>query len=271
MVYIKANVPRPKANSGGSFNPRTGDGITLFDLDDVLHYPSRDENGVIIRDNIVLKPNAYAITLYATSGKSEITSNSEGETDNEGFKPQLVFNHPGNEQAIREFKHNWVGRNIGAIIKQCNKPYADIMGDRCNPLKLQASYTGNNDASNNVITLAAAGKGEDIGMYLGTIPMEEPLAVVEADAVTIAAVGSGQYQLTGGAAPVKIIDLENVSHDQVITLLGSSVGTSPIIESGGKFLLKDGLDWTAKSESQITFRIFKDGDASFKFIEQSRF
>jgi len=268
--YIKASIPRPGKNAGGSLNPRSGDGITIFDLDDVLYYPSRDESGVVIPDDIIFKPGAYAITLYATTGKSEITSTTEGDADNEGFNTSFQFTHPGNEREIREFKANWLGRNVGVILNYCNKSYADIAGDKCNPLKLQAAYTGNNEGNNNVITFASAGKGEDIGMYLGTIPTDEPLAVIPADTAVIPLVGKGQYQLTGGASVTPITDATGASDDLVFTLLGATSGTAPVIEAGGLFLLKNGQDWSGGSGTQITFKVFKDGPATFKYIEQSR-
>lgn len=270
MSVIKVNVPRPGKNAGQGVNPRTGDGVTIFDLDDVLFYPPRDENGAMIVDDIILKPGAYAITMYVTNGKSEITSNSEGETDNEGFTPSFKFTHPGNEREIREFKNNWLGRNVGVILNYCKKDYADIAGDRCNPLKLQVGYTANNDGNNNVITFAAAGKGDDIGMYMGTIPMSEPLSVIAAGSETIALIGRGQYQLTGGATATPITAVTGASHGLTFTLLGVKSETPPVIETGGSFLLKDGANWSAISGSQITFRAFKDGVSSFKFIEQSR-
>lgn len=268
--YIKANVPRPAKNAGNGLNPRSNDGVTIFDWDEVLSYSGRDENDVVVKDNIIMKPGGYAITMYITPGKSEITSNTDGETDNEGFTPSFQFTHPGNELEIREFKAYWLGRNVGIILNYCNKDHADIAGDPCNPLKLQVAYTSNKDGNNNVITFAAAGKGDDIGIYYGTIPMSEPLSVIPADTDIIPLIGKGEYQLTGGSTATSITDVTGANHGLIFTLLGTNVGTPPVIESGGNFLLKDGENYSAAAGTQITFRAFKDGVSSFKYIELSR-
>ncbi len=55
-----------------------------------------------------MKAGRYAIGIYLTPGTAEISSNSDGETDAEGYTPSVKFNHPGNEQEIREFKTNWL-------------------------------------------------------------------------------------------------------------------------------------------------------------------
>lgn len=270
MTIIKASVPRPGRNAGQAWNPRSMDGVIFIDLDKAI-IPDRDENGVSMSQDIILNPGDYGVTLYVTAGKSSFSNNTEGETDNEGFVTSFEFNHPGNELEIREFLNYWMGKNIGIMLKYCNKDYADFAGDKCNPMKLQVAQTGNNDGTNSVITVASAGKGDLPAMYYGTIPMEEPLAIIPADADTIDLVGKGQYQLTGSAAAAKITAVENASHNLIFTLLGTKVGTPPIIESGGNFILKDGQDWSALPDSQITFKAFKDGDTSFKYIEQSRY
>lgn len=67
---------------------------------------------VVIEDDIVMKAGRYAIGIYLTPGTAEISSNSDGETDAEGYTPSVKFNHPGNEQEIREFSINWLSKNV---------------------------------------------------------------------------------------------------------------------------------------------------------------
>lgn len=104
-MYIKKSVLRPEGNPGMGINPK--DRMTIIDVDDVEIFPHRDDAGVRITDNIILKAGAYPVELYLTPGTWEITSAAEGEPDAIGFIPSIKGNHPGNGLEVREFKYNW--------------------------------------------------------------------------------------------------------------------------------------------------------------------
>ena len=99
MTYVKASVRRPAGNPGNGIQPK--DQLVIYDVDDILSFPQRNEAGVVIEDDIVMKEGRYAIGIYLTPGTAEISSNSDGETDAEGYTPSIKFNHPGNQQEIR--------------------------------------------------------------------------------------------------------------------------------------------------------------------------
>lgn len=267
MTYTKVSVPRPTGSSGRGITPK--DRLTIIDVDDILHFPKRDGKGVVMKDDIILKPGGYAVTLYLTPGTVEMTSNSDGETDAKGFSPSVKGKHPGNKQEIREFKTNWLGRQCIVLLEYCNGEPTDIAGSPCNPMEMGVSYTGNKDSNSSEFTFTQVSKGDDIGIYEGTVPHEEPVAVVDAGASEIQFVSPGQYQLSAGEAV--ITDVADAQDGAVLTLLGVLVGVAPTIETGGVFLLKEGKSFTATPGSQITFKSFKDGNDSFKFIEQSRY
>ncbi|KAB6150632.1 hypothetical protein GA414_28075, partial [Bacteroides xylanisolvens] len=98
MTYVKASVRRPSGNPGNGIQPK--DQLVIYDVDDILSFPQRNDAGVVIEDDIVMKAGRYAIGIYLTPGTAEISSNSDGETDSEGYTPSVKFNHPGNEQEI---------------------------------------------------------------------------------------------------------------------------------------------------------------------------
>ena len=200
MTYVKASVRRPAGNPGNGIQPK--DQLVIYDVDDILSFPQRNDAGVVIEDDIVMKAGRYAIGIYLTPGTAEISSNSAGETDAEGYTPSVKFNHPGNEQEIREFKTNWLSKKCIVVLRYCSGKPADLIGTPCNPCKLSVSYTGSNESNTNELTFTQISKGDDIAIYRGTDTLEEPVAVVEAGATDIDYQTDGQYQLSAGAAKI---------------------------------------------------------------------
>lgn len=263
-MYIKKSVNRPSGNPGNGIQPK--DQIVIIDCEDILSFPPRDDAGIVIEEDIVMKPGTYGIGIYLTAGTVEVSSNSDGETDAMGFTPSVKFNHPGNEQDIREFKTNFLGKRVIAIIRYCSGKPADIIGSPCNPAQLSVAYTGGNDSNTNELTFGQISKGDDIGIYKGTVTLEEPVAVVDAAATKVVYQGDGQYQLSAGAA--NIAEIQGGSHGSVITLLGTV--TPPTLVATGNILLKGGGTYAVAAGCQITLRAFKDGADSIKWVEQSR-
>ena len=268
-MYIIKNVPRAAGNPGTGIQPR--DMLVLYDIEDIAYMPPADDKGVAIEDDIVMKPNRYAIGIYMTQGTVEVTSAAEGDTDKRGFKPSIKFEHPGNEQEVREFKVNNLNRKFIAVMRYCSGKPSDLIGTICNPCSLTPSYTGNSESNANEMTLTQISKGDDIFIYKGTIALEEPVSVVEAAATSVAFVSEGQYQLSDGTAVVN--EISGGSHGAVITLLGVA-GNSPTVSSStdsGNIVLKGGAAFTATEGSQLTLRAFDTGDEGIVWLEQSRF
>ena len=204
-----------------------------------------------------------------TPGTIEISNAAEGDTDKIGFTPSIKFEHPGNEQAVREFITNSINRKFIIIIRYCSGKPSDLIGTLCNPCKLTTTYTGNNEGSANEMTFAQISKGDGIFIYRGTVTLEEPVTTVESGSKVVTFVSEGQYQLSPGQAVID--EISGGAHDAVITLMGVA-GTSPSISpSEGKILLRGGKTFTATEGSQITFRAFDTGDGGILWIEQSRY
>lgn len=267
MPYVKASVPRAAGNPGTGIQVR--DQLSLIDIDDIAFMPAPDDKGVVIVDDIIMKPDRYAYNLYMTPGTIEVTSAAEGDTDKIGFTPSIKFEHPGNEQAVREFKVNNINRRFIIVIRYCSGKPADLIGTVCNPCKLTPSYTGNNESNTNEMTFTQISKGNDIFIYKGTVTLEEPVTTIESGVKVVNFVSEGQYQLSSGQAVID--EISGGAHDAVITLLGVA-GTSPTVSpNGGKILLRGGNVFTATEGSQITFRAFDTGDGGIMWIEQSRY
>lgn len=270
MTYAKIDVVKPGTNKGTGGDKK--DKITIFDWDDVLTYV-RDSVGVVV-SSIVMKPGKYMIQVYGTVSSIAPKYSGEGDDDAEGFMQEVVFSHPGDELAIMEFIQNWTGKNIGIVVEKCSSSIKKQYGVPCAPLKLSASGEDTKDANRQTLTFKASQKSRFVpGHYEGSLTLSAPVATVAADATSInLASGEGQYQLTAGtAAAAAITGCTNPADGMVFTLLGSG-GTYPstITAAATAFLLKNGTTWTAITGSQITFKVYKDGASSYKFIEQSR-
>ena len=264
-MYVKKSVPRAAGSPG--IGIQTRDHVSLIDVDDILFMPEPDSAGVVIVDDIILKPNAYAIDLYLTPGTHEVTSGADGDTDKVGFTPSFKGEHPGNEQEVREFKANCINKKFIVVIRYCSGKPADLIGTLCNPCKFMPSYTGYGESNTNEMTFTQISKGPDIFIYKGTLPMEEPLGALE-ETGKLQFVGDGQYQLINS----QLTSIIGGAHGSVITLLGPTEGECPIADdehvkfiAGNKFTLKPG--------AQITLRAFNAGTegGGLLWLEQSRY
>lgn len=266
-MYLKISVPREAGNPGLGIQPR--DQLTLIDIDDIAYMPAPDDKGVVIAENIVMQPGRYGYTIYMTPGTVEITSAAEGNPDKVVFTPSVKFSHPGNEQAVREFKVNSINRKFIIVVRYCSGKPADLIGSIFNPCKLTPSYTGNNEGNTNEMTFTQISKGDDIFIYKGTVPLEEPVSTLETGVKVVPFVSDGQYQLSSGAAAID--EITGGSHGAVITLLGVS-GVSPTVTpTAGKIVLRGGKTFSATEGSQITLRAFDTGESGILWIEQSRY
>ena len=170
-AYSKASVDRPAGMPGAGLHPKNA--LILIDADDIETFPVREEDGVNYPSSggdISMATGKKAIAIYFTPGTCQVESNSEGDADAEGFRPSIQLNHPGNSEAVRKFKANWIGKNIIALMTYCDSTVVDIFGTPCNPMRLQANYSGSRESNSNQLTFQQVDKGLDIGIYKGTIP-----------------------------------------------------------------------------------------------------
>lgn len=271
MGYVKVNVDRPSGISPGAGGDKK-DKIIFIDADDVLTMPARDSKGIVITGNIVMKTNYYMTTLYVTPGTIKNSSNSEGEIDAEGIIQSVEVSHPGMSTDIREFRANWLGRNIMIIVEHCKTSTKDLYGSPCAPLRMQFAGEDSKDKNGTVFTFKSSEKGPDVADYQGTLTYASVTGTVAADATEVDLTnGEGRYQLTAGtASAATITTCDNAVDGMVFTLLGSG-GTYPsIITAANDFILANGTQWSAIANATITFKCFKNGASTFKFIEVSR-
>jgi hypothetical protein len=269
MTYAKSNVLKPGDNKGVGGDKK--DKIIVFDFDDVATMPARDASGIVIAGNIVMTAGAYKVKIYATQSSIKAGVDSEGDQDAKGITQSVEFEHPGDSTEIREFRSNWMNKNIGIIIERCSSTKKNLYGTPCAPLQMVFKAEDDKDKNKTTFTFKSTQKGPDVADYQGTMTFDDSVATVAADATTVnLATGPGRYDLTTGtAAAATITTCTNAVEGMSVTLVGSG-GAHPSIITGDDFLLENGTQWTAIAGAEITFKAFKDGAASWKFIELSR-
>lgn len=270
MSYVKLNVTKSADNAGSGGDKK--DKIILFDWEDVATMPSRDSKGIVITGDLVFNPGAYMIKIYATQKTIKANADSEGDPDAKGIIQTVEFEHPGDANALREFRNYWMNRNVGILIERCSSTKKNLYGAQCAPLQMVFKAEDDSDKIKTTFTFKSTQKGPDIADYQGTTTFDTVMGTPAADATSInVAAGEGRYQLTDGSvAAVNITTMTNAVVGGKYTLLGSG-GTYPsTIDKGDDFILTDGTTWTALAGAEITFEAFKSDTSAWKFIERSR-
>ena len=187
---------------------------------------------------------------------------------------ELQFILGGNGDDIFNLLEQGVGRGFYVVWQVCATGDLFIGGNACKPLILtNFDWASDKDKTGATVTFTQE-CGKLWQTYTGNTPTLAA-SVVAANATTIALTSNPQYQLTDGTAAAAALTAFTGTGDsdvgRVVTILGSG-GNHPstLSNSATEFLLVGGTQWVALAGSQITFKIFKDGAADYKFIEQSR-
>lgn len=269
-MYTKVDVLKPGDNKGVGGDKK--DKLIIFDWDDVLTMPQRDSKGIVITGNIVFKPNTYQTKLYVTQSTIKAGADSEGDPDAKGITQTVEGSHPGDSVEIREFRANWMNKNIGIIIEKCGTQRKNLYGTPCAPLQMVFKAEDDKDKNNTTFTFKSIQKGPDVADYQGTFTFDAPIATVPAATETInVAAGEGRYQLTSGVAGCRIMGLTGGVEGGVYTLVGSGGAHPPDISTDeGEIILEHGINWVALEGSEITIRAYPIANNTLSYYEQSR-
>lgn len=271
-MYVKPSLI-PKGNGGAEDKNFE---VVLIDLNDVLTWPSRDENKVKMLGNIVMKEGKYVTKMQVTASKTSLPVASEGEEDNVSLNSLPEFSFPGSTLESEEFFANWLNKSmaVGVRVGACGGgvPFYRIFGTPCAPLSLLPEVQNDNDATTSMVKFQQFAKTRNMpGRYTGTFTLAT-VNMVDVDAVEVdVAEGIGEYQLQDNTGATVITDIINAVNNGVYTLLGSG-GTNPatIEASNSNFLLAGGVDWQGLSGATLTVRAYDAGGGDHVFVEESR-
>lgn len=172
MAYVKLSIPRPGDGAGCAATRKSL--IIIIDVEDVASEPTREVGNCNVTGNVTLKTGAKAISIYATASTIQLTEELSGDPDAEGIKTGLVFEHPGNSVAIKNFLEVFKNRGVIAIVQECDGSAAgrpQILGRVCNPLRLSLETKMDGEATKRTLTWKQALPDKFLaGEYSGEMP-----------------------------------------------------------------------------------------------------
>ncbi len=121
--------------------------------------PARDSKGIVITGNLAFDPGAYMVKVYATQHTIKAGADSEGDPDAKGIIQSIEFEHPGDAAAIREFRANWMNKNIGIIVESCGTTEKNLYGSPCAPLHMVFKAEDDKDKTKTTFTFKSTQKG----------------------------------------------------------------------------------------------------------------
>jgi hypothetical protein len=235
--------------------------------DDTQAFPTRSGRE---RGNIPLKAGEYWHYIDSVIDTPEPKLSAEEGEIASNLTNELSFVLGGLEDNVLNLLETGIGKGFFVVWEFCATGEKFLGGNGCKPLKL-VSCSGGATKENTSITVTFKNVcGETWNRYVGNTPTEDPDTVL-ADAVTITMTDNPRYQLTDGSvASVEVTGFTSVTDADIgrtVTILGSG-GTYPsTIGEGNDFLLIGGEEWEALANTQISFKVFKDGAATYKYYE----
>ena len=237
--------------------------------DDSQSFPSKVDGA---RANIPLKNGEYWHYIKSVDNSPDLKSNSELGDIAATINNELSLGIRGINSTIRKLLEDGVGYGFFVVLEICSTGKKYLIGNSCKPAIL-TNFEGGPGKDHTGFTVSFKNEcGEMFCEYTGNTPAQAAATVAE-DATTIGLTSNPRYQLTDGSvSSVAITSFTGVTDadvGRIVTILGSG-GTYPsTIPSGNDFMLIGGETWTALANREISFKIFKDGGASYIFVEVS--
>lgn len=271
-MFARIDINKPQ---GGGAPQAKSQNVAIIDLDEVQYWPSRDDGGVKMVGDIVMKPGKYATILQATASSISLPITSEGEEDSVSFTSLPEFYHPGSSLEFDEFVSNMTNKNlaIGFRVGACDgdEPYYRFYGTPCTPLSLLVEGQNNNEATRNMVRFQQFQRSRTLpGRYYGNLTLATSNQVPAGTEVVNVGNGSGRYQLSDNAAATVITSLDNANPNGVYTLVGSGGENPASITAANDFILSGAVEWQGLAGSTITFRAYPQADGNYLFVEVSR-
>lgn len=242
--------------------------IEAAQFDDSQPFPSRINRQI---GNIPLKNGEYWHYIDAVLDSPEPKWSGQMGDVAATIKNELSYILGGMSDDVFDHLERGIGRGFYIVWQVCATGDYFIAGNACKPVRM-TKFDGASDKDKTATTVTfEVDCGEIYSKYIGNTP-SQPAAVVVADATTFVLTANSQYQLSSGIATAAAINaitgITDADVNRIITVLGSG-GNHPstISNTAVEFLLVAGAAWTSNAGSQISFKIFKDGAASYKFVE----
>lgn len=170
-MYNKVSIP--KAADGAGCAVAKDPTVILMDVEDITVEPTRDHGNVALSGNYTLGTAGKAVGVYATPSTIEEVPEYGGDVDARGVKQGVSFEHPGNDDAVANFREHCLNRGFVVLVKECNGASGTYraFGSKCNPMYVTPEVTNNRDANKTKFTFKQEQNGIfEPGKYSGAIP-----------------------------------------------------------------------------------------------------
>lgn len=223
------------------------------------------------RGNIPLKAGEYWHKIKLVLDSIEAKWNGTVEEVAAKITNELTFILGGMEDDVFTLLQNGIGQGFYVVFEMCfeNETVRYLIGNGCKPAKMSAFEGGALKGYTGTTVTFMVECGELIHKYVGNTPTLAPQAITS-DATTFALTSNPLYEIASGTTSAEITAVTAITDadvNRIVTVKGAG-GTGPSkIVAGGSFLLNGGIEWIAEAGAEISFRIMKDGDASYKMVE----
>ena len=194
---------------------------------------------------------AHDIPTYIGNGeKGDITTSGTN---------QFVAIMGGMRDQLLNFIEEHAGGKFVILFKEIGEDQWYILGEYDRPMVLK-SYEAKNDKDGRYITFTFERTSvTQYYKYVGDI-VKSPAEVHTAGSKDLAVKATNNsYSIPNGTAATYALEtvsgLTNNDKGRYITLNGQGTDKAATIADGATFILEDGVTWTAKTGSSITFRV----------------
>lgn len=231
--------------------------IHLSQIDDTVPFPKpnadREVGAIPLKDGQV-------VSYFMAHDIPTITSTGErGDLTIAGTNTFTII-MGGVRKQLLNFIENFAGGKFIVIFQECETDAKYIIGTPCKPMILK-TYALKNDKENRSVTFTFENKSiKQYHEYTGPVSGAAPVLHPADNATLTLQPGADEYRIPDGTAATYVITtLAGVSSNdegRYITLLGEGTTKAATIAEAAGFILKNGATWTARSGSQITFRVY---------------
>lgn len=236
--------------------------------DDALPFPAKNGRE---RGNIPLKSGETWHYIKSILDTPETKWSGTVEEIAAKISNEFTFVLGSMDDAILDLLEDGIGKGFYVVFELCfpDETVRFLIGNGCKPAKMTA-FEGGSLKDNTATTVTFKVEcGELICKYVGSITLQAAQTIA-ADATTFALTSNDTYKLATGTLNTGITAVSAITDidiRRIITIVGvGGAGPSKII-TGGSFLLNGGAAWIANSGAQISFRIMKNGAATYSLVE----
>jgi hypothetical protein len=230
--------------------------IDVHQINSDVKFPRANANREVA--TLPMTPGEYMKYFEAHDIPTYVGNGEKGDITTSGTN-QFVAIMGGMRDQLLNFIEEHAGGKFVILFKEIGEDQWYILGEYDRPMVLK-SYEAKNDKDGRYITFTFERTSvTQYYKYVGDI-VKAPAEVHTAGAKDLAVKStSNSYEIPNGTAATYALEsvsgLTNNDKGRHITLTGTGTDKAATIADGATFILEDGVTWTAKAGSSITFRI----------------